>query len=719
VTITRDKYDIPHVRSKTYDGGIWAAGWIVAEDRGLLLQFGRFNSRVAAVDVPGLKALDLISQTRSFVPSAQTEQIVARQTKVLEKAGKTGRQVLHDIDTFAKGVNAYFKASKSTQPKWTRNDTFALEALKGQFVGQGGGDEDRNSELFTGLASRLGDDAASKLYLDLRQQDDPDMPASIDGSFPYEPNGTSRAGNLPIDPGSLQNVNAVAGTRAVTSTPAGRPNALASNELMIDAKHSTTGRPLLVGGPQIGYFYPGLTYEIDMHAPGLVWRGATSAPFPGYMLIGRGPDFSTTLTSASGDIVDQYAETLCGDDFHYMYKGKCREMTVLDAGTLDGKTVSFHSTVHGPVIAYATSSGTRVAISRKRSSYGKDALDLLYNHDLSTGVVHDYKSFFKAASRSPQTFNSFYIDNKHIALFTSGLLPVRPTNLDPSLITNGNGDYEWKGFISANAHIHGIDPKDGTIVNWNNNAAKGFGAADDQWKRSGSEGRVDLLNKNLARLAKNGKWDLPAVTSAMNAAATQDVREVNTVPLLKRLLAGTTAPSAQAQQLFDLLVAWSKDGTGGSRLDLNLDGKVDDPGAGVMQAAWDKIADAVMAPALGPQLDFFAELEKRSDLSQYNGWYQYIDKDLHTLLGDPVTRPFNTKFCGGGVKATCQSVVWNALQDAVSAGTTTFGTSDPTQWFADAAADRIKFTPGAPSLTIRWTNRPSGIQQVISFKGHR
>ena len=78
---------------------------------------------------------------------------------------------------------------------------------------------------------------------------------------------------------------------------------------MIDADHSTTGYPLMVGGPQIGYFYPGLTYEIDMHAPGLQWRGATSAPFPGYMLIGRGEDFATTLTSASGDIIDQYVET--------------------------------------------------------------------------------------------------------------------------------------------------------------------------------------------------------------------------------------------------------------------------------------------------------------------------------------------------------------------------------------------------------------------------
>ena len=37
----------------------------------------------------------------------------------------------------------------------------------------------------------------------------------------------------------------------------------------------------------------------------------------------------------------------------------------------------------------------------------------------------------------------------------------------------------------------------------------------------------------------------------------------------------------------------------------------------------------------------------------------------------------------------------------------------------DANAERIKFAPGLLPTTIRYTNRPSGIQQVISFKGHR
>src|SRR3954471_15629903 len=674
VKITRDKFGVPHIKATTYDGGVWAAGWLLAEDRALLLEQARNNSRVAAIGVPGLKALDLIAGLKTFKPSAQTEAVVRRQTKELQKAGKEGKQVLHDIDTFVSGINARYKKDGVKAAKWGRNDVYALDALKGQFVGQGGGDEARRTQFYSSLVNSLGSTRGRQVFNDLRQHNDPEMPASIDGNFPYEtiPASPQASANVIIDPDSYGRVSAVA-----ASVPAAySPPHQASNELMVDAKHSATGHPLLVGGPQIGYFYPGLTYEMDMNAPGLKWRGVTSAPFPGYMLIGRGVDFATTLTSAGGDIIDQYAETLCGgSDTKYMYKGKCRDMGFFNAGTLDGKAVSFHQTVHGPVIGYATVRGRFVAISSKRSSRGKDVLDQLFNREISTGKVKSPKTFYAAAAKSPQTFNSFYIDSKHIAEYTSGLQPIRPASVDPGLLTNGNGNYEWKGFISAKAHPHGADPKSGRIVNWNNNIAKGYGASDEDWMRAGASGRVDLLNKNLDRLKTGGgKWDHASMTSAMNAAATQDVRAINTVPLLQRLLAGTTAPSPQAQQLVALFVAWSKSATGGSRLDLALDGKVDDPGAGVMQAAWDKIADAVMGPALGSNLTEFAALAGRHSLSQYSGWYQYIDKDLHTMLGDKVTQPYNTKFCGGGVKATCQSLIWQALQSAVSDGTTLFGT---------------------------------------------
>ena len=51
--------------------------------------------------------------------------------------------------------------------------------------------------------------------------------------------------------------------------------------------------------------------------------------------------------------------------------------------------------------------------------------------------------------------------------------------------------------------------------------------------------------------------------------------------------------------------------------------------------------------------------------------------------------------------------------------TTAQASASPDAWKSDAAAERIKFAPGLLTTTIRSTNRPSGIQQVISFKGHR
>ena len=47
---------------------------------------------------------------------------------------------------------------------------------------------------------------------------------------------------------------------------------------------------------------------------------------------------------------------------------------------------------------------------------------------------------------------------------------------------------------------------------------------------------------STASRTSEGKWTLASVTSAMNAAATQDVRAIDTVPLLKRLLKGSQAP---------------------------------------------------------------------------------------------------------------------------------------------------------------------------------
>ncbi|HVI35481.1 MAG TPA: penicillin acylase family protein, partial [Gaiellales bacterium] len=569
------------------------------------------------------------------------------------------------------------------------------------------------AQLLDGLQDSLGPDKGYSVWNDLRQRQDPETPVSIPGKFPYAPLPKHRTGNVVLDNGSFQRVPEPGQTAAA----AGDFRQHMSNVLMVAGKRSKSGHPLFVGGPQIGYFYPGLTLEMDLHGPGWNARGATSAPFPGYILIGRREDFVWTLTSAGADLVDIFVETLCdGSDHKYLYKGKCRSMHYFNAGTIDNQPVTFYRTVHGPVVGYATVNGRRVAISRKRSSYLDDGVDLLLFQKLTRGHVPNAKAFIKAAGISPQTFNTFYADSHDVAQITTGLLPIRAKGVDSGLPTDGRGGYEWKGWLPNKDHPHAVIHS-GVLNNWNNKPARGFPGADDQWSY-GSIQRVDLLNRNTNAHAKN---TLATLTGAMNAAATQDVRTIEFLPVLAQVLKGSAAPSARSQRMLALLEAWRAHG--GSRLDRNLDGKIDDPGAAIMDAAWPRLADAVMTPVLGqPLADQLNDtLHRRFDQppgGQFGGWHMYMDKDLRTLLGKSVKGKFANRYCGNGDLASCRASLWAALEAAGAQLQAAQG-PNPDLWRADATAERIKFLPGLLPYTMRYTNRPTGIQQVIEFTGHR
>ncbi len=714
VRILRDRFNVPHVYADSGDALTVAAGWITAEDRGLLLEQARYNSRVAAVDAPGVQALSLIAGLKQFTPSAQTEAELSKQTDVLMAAGAKGRAVLHDIDQFVAGINAYYVHTHNGAKPWTRNDVYALDALKGQFVGEGGGDEARRSMFLDGLQHALGPEKGLAVFNDLREVNDPETPVSVPGSVSFQPPPRSMAGNVVLDNGSFVPVD----TSAAPAAPAPEP-VHASNALLVSGSRSANGHPLMVAGPQIGYYYPGLLLEMDLHAPGIAARGSTSAPFPGYILIGRASDYAWSLTSAGLDIVDTYVETLCGgSDTKYVFDGRCQDMTLFDAGTLNGapsRPLRFYRTVHGPVTGYATVHGRRVAVTRKRSSYGRDALDLLLYRDLTTGAVHNVHEFFRAANQSPQTFNSFYVDSRDIGVFTSGLVPIRPSDVDAGLPIDGRGGHEWRGFIGFSRHPRGVNPPDGQIVNWNNRTIAGYRAADDNWSL-GAEQRVQLLTDNLGH---GGGQTLATLTAAMNKAATQDVRVMEFEPVLADLLRTGPAPNARAAKMLQLLDAWRAHG--GSRLDRDLNGTIDDPGAAIMDALWPKLAAAWAQPVLGPLAAQLAAIESPFNAppgGQYSGWHIYMDKDLRSILGRPVKGPFAVRYCGNGELAACRASLWAAF-DSAGAQLAAAQGSDPSAWRADATRERITFVPGLLSYTMRYTNRPSGIQQLITFDRHR
>lgn len=715
VTIVRDRFNVPHVTGRNRLDLAWAAGWILVQDRALLVQQGRYPARFAALDAPGIDAFSLVTGLKQVTVTRQADRIIDReQTAALKAAGKEGRDLLRDIDAYVDGMNARARRDRLEAEPFTRVDVYAVNALAGQIFGQGGGDESRRSMLLDGLRDRLGPEAGQRVFDDLTESMDEDTPVTITKRFPYAQTPKSRKGNAIIDDGSMTQA-----TQRAVST-ATRAHQDMSNFLLVGAERSTTGHPLFVGGPQIGYFYPGLTLEMDLKAPGIEARGAAMPAGVGNILIGRGQDYAWTLTSAGSDTNDQFVETLCGgSDVKYLYQGRCRRMGRVDAGTIAGQgKVVYRTTVHGPVLGYATVNGKKVAISFQRSSHGRDILWQIMFKRLTDGKVTGLRSFYDAAATSPFTFNVGYADDRDIAVYSAGRLPLRHPQVDPRLPTKGTGRYEWQGFLAPDDHPHQANPKSGVLNNWNNKPAPGFGSADDQWTY-GSIQRVQLLD---AGIAKRQQHDLASVTAAMNAAATQDLRAAGTLlPAIARVLATGPAPSARSQQMLDLLLAW-RDG-GSSRLDRDLDGTMDAGAApAIMDEVYPRVADAVLRPVLGPQLEQLNQIagSTNSPGSGFTGGrINYVDKDLRTLLGERFRDPFSTRFCGNGDLAACRDAIWQAFEDAGAALQAAQGGPDPAAWTSDAEAERISFAPGLLQTTIRYTNRPSGIQQVISFDGHR
>jgi hypothetical protein len=725
--LVRDRYDVAHVFGRTRADVMFGSGYVAAEDRHLLLDQGRGPARLAAINPPGVDAFGLITSLRTFVPSAQADAFVGRQVRVLTRAGAKGREVLRDLDAWLAGLNTWYRANEPPVKPWTRTDAIAGFAFIGSIFGNGGGNEAANADLLAHLQQQLGAARGKATFRDLREANDPEAPTTLSTRFPYAGTPTGRTpGSSSIDAGSLSPTALRDATVARAASARGM-----SNWLLVSPKRSATHHALGVLGPQLGYFYPEIVMQMDLHGGGIDAEGIV-APIAPWVFIGRGKDFAWSLTTAHNDNTDEFLERLCNPDGsaptnasdHYRYKGRCRAMGFFDAGTLKGsgdqpdKEITFHYTVHGPVVGTVTVDGAPYAVARDRANRGRDPHGMLAEVDFNTNRVRSPSTFFRAANEYDSTFNWGYVDEHNIAYFSSGLLPVRARGVDPSLPTLGDGRYDWRGFLTLRQHPHGVNPRRGYLLSWNNKPAPGWAPADDLFQY-GSKHRVQLF-RGFTRNMR-----LENLVGIMNRAATQDFRAMQVWPTIRSVLGGR-APDALTGQAAGLIDRWIR--RGGARLDLNDDGKVDDPGAAVMDAAFPGLATAVLHPVLGPlvepgglfrvqhRLDTPPTLENGDSWGGSN-WYGYIDKDLRTISGRRVRGRFSRVYCGNGNLTACRDSLWAAVKAAADDLAATQG-PDPNAWRADANAERVHFVPKLIPDTMRWVNRPT-FQQAIEFGGHR
>ncbi len=717
LTLLRDRFGVPHIYGQTRADTWFGAGFVAAEDRGLLLRLGRNPARAAVADIPGVNAFALVTGGGVYLPSKQAEDLVtSEQQRLVEAYGAKGQQMLSDFDAYAAGVTAGFRhAGDPLVQPWDRNDVIAIDAFIGSIFGNGGGTEAQNADFLARLQARLGPSQGTGAFQDLLEAADPETQTTTARRFPYgSARGGATAGSPAIDAGSEQAAKNMP-LSGVPSTPAPR---LMSNFLVVGAKRSANGDPMAVMGPQLGYFYPEIVFEGDLHGPGINAQGSMVPGGGPYILIGRTRDYAWSLTSATNDNRDEFLEQLCNpdgsaptrDSDHYLYRGSCRAMETFDAGTLNGLPQRFHLTVHGPVQSTVTVGGRPYAVSRQRSTYRRDSVSIAALRDMTLGAGRTVDGFYRAANEFGFTFNWAYASHRHVAYFSAGQLPRRAPGLNRMLPTLGTGAYDWRGSLSLAEHPHESDPPSGLFLNWNNKPAPGWIAGDDQHSY-GSVHRVELFDHFGPRVR------LPDVVSIMNRAGTEDLRGTQAWPDVAAVLRTGPAPDARTAEAVRMVSDWSR--RGASRLDADLDGKVDDPGVAIMDRAWNRVADAVIVPRLGSVADALASINPRDRPANPGGssfgagWYGYVDKDLRTLLGRRVQGRFSLRYCGRGSLAACRESLYAAVRAAADELAAQQG-PDPRAWRSDATRERIRYAPGLIPDTMRWTNRPT-FQQVLEF----
>jgi acyl-homoserine lactone acylase PvdQ len=721
VRIVYDEYGVPHVYGQTRADLAYGAGWVTARDRGLLLVLGRGPARAAVADIPGINAFGLVTSGQAFVPSAASEALLDEQVQlIIDTYGDKGRELIADLQAEADGITAYFESIGQPQPPVTVNDIVAVTAFIGSIFGAGGGGEAGNAEFLSRLENSLGPERGRAAWEDAMRFDDPEAPTTIKRRFDYGPlTGGDVTGSVKIDEGSIDSFDPTEGptptepsaVAAASTAPAsadeptfpaaGRvPRKQASNWLIVDQDRSASRRNLAVMGPQLGYYYPEIVQQIHLEGPGIKAQGVAVPGAAMYILIGRTTDYAWSLTSAGHDVRDVFVEELCNADgsaptrasTHYVFNGECRPFESFDAGTLNGQPIVFPRSVHGPLIGTATSDGKPVALTRQRSTFGRDGLNLAALKDMTEGKASTPERFWRTANQFEFTFNWGYVSREDTAFFTSGRLPVRAHGLDRRLPTSGTGGYEWQGFLGERDHPHSAGERDGLLLNWNNQSAPGFMHGDDEMY--GSVHRVELFDQYPDRVTLRDN------VGVMNRSATEDTRSV-VWPVVSEVLHGGTAPNPLAAQVVDLLDDWvARDAP---TLDADNSGDYDEAGPTVMNALWAPIADAVMRPVFG---DLVGELGLGGDLGQ-----SYVDKDLRTLLGHRVRGEFRLRYCGDGSLDACRALLWGVVDQVASELAAERG-PDPSAWLSPAR--RQGFTPGLIPDTIRATNRPT-FQQVLEF----
>jgi penicillin G amidase len=253
------------------------------------------------------------------------------------------------------------------------------------------------------------------------------------------------------------------------------PQQAASNEWVVDGKHSSSGKPLLANDTHLDFSAPGVWYLARIETPDDTIAGVTTAGEP-MIVLGHNSHIAWGFTTTGGDVEDVYVEKLDPKDPRRYLTPEGAQPFALRQEVIRVRgarpvTITVRATRHGPVISDAGSSSAagegEVLALQATWLQGEDRTpQALWD----ATHAHDWKTFHDALRNfvAPQQ-NIVYADvDGHIGFFAPAKIPIRAKG-DGAMPVPGEGAaYDWTGYVPFDVLPQGVDPPRGRFVAANN-----------------------------------------------------------------------------------------------------------------------------------------------------------------------------------------------------------------------------------------------------------
>ncbi|HEX4871133.1 MAG TPA: penicillin acylase family protein, partial [Nevskiaceae bacterium] len=324
--------------------------------------------------------------------------------------------------------------------------------------------------------------------------------------------------------------------------------------LAIAPTRSADGGALLISAPQLGYSYPLLLVEYEIHGAGYDARGS-SVPILPVVGIGYTEHAAWALTTGYSKTIDSFILQLCSSAQQaagscarnqYFHNGEwkdlsCRSETIPYRAAVSGVPVGpaefsveaeVCRSVQGPVVARDEAAGLARVLSY--AMFGREIETIEGIREWNR--AKSFAEFHAAMEKVTWNENTVVATRDgHIAYYHPGLHPRRHPQTDQRLPIPGTGEFDHAGLLSFAQTPQVVDPAQGYVANWNNKPAYGWLDGDGFGSTSRPGGPGQRVTNLLELLDSRRDWRYEDLVEIDRLAGTLDPRAREYRPVMARL----------------------------------------------------------------------------------------------------------------------------------------------------------------------------------------